>query len=71
MPTTRHPIIFATWPTTCPTAPDPAVSAWVLVLALENLAVRWVLDSPPVPRERLVEELVALVTGYLSAPRPG
>ena len=66
--------LTATWLAVRPgasTAPDPAVSAWVLVLALENLAVRWVLDSPPVPRERLVEELVALVTGYLSAPRPG
>ena len=47
--------------------PDPATAAWVLVLALENLAVRWVLDRPPVPREALVEELVSLVTGYLSA----
>ena len=66
--------LTATWLAVRPgasTAPEPAVSAWVLVLALENLAVRWVLDSPPVPRERLVEELVALVTGYLSAPRPG
>lgn len=51
------------------TAPEPSVSAWVLVLALENLAVRWVLDGPPIPRERIVEELVALVTGYLSATR--
>lgn len=46
--------------------PDPAVTAWVTVLAVENLATRWVLDRPPhVSRDRLVEEMVALVAGYL------
>ena len=65
--------LTATWLAVRPgTAPDPATTAWVLVLALENLAVRWVLDAPPIPRERIVEELVALVTGYLGAARaPG
>lgn len=47
--------------------PDPAVAAWVIVLAVENLAVRWVLDQPDIPRDRLLDELVALVGGYLSA----
>ncbi|HWI43348.1 MAG TPA: TetR/AcrR family transcriptional regulator [Nocardioides sp.] len=46
--------------------PDPAVTAWVTVLAAENLAMRWVLDQPAqVSREQLVEEMVALVAGYL------
>lgn len=64
--------LTATWLAVRPGAssvPEPATSAWVLVLALEQLAVRWVLDRPPIPRERIVDELVALVTGYLSAPR--
>lgn len=46
----------------------PTVVAWVLVLALENLAVRWVLDRPPIPREALLDELVRLCLGYLGAP---
>lgn len=45
--------------------PDAGAAAWMLVLAMENLAVRWVLDQPPVPRERLLDEMVAMVAGYL------
>ncbi len=46
--------------------PVPAVAAWVVVLAVENLAMRWVLDEPAhVARDQLVDEMVALVTGYL------
>ena len=45
--------------------PSPTVSAWVSVLAIENLAVRWVLDRPPITRDQLLDELVALVGGYL------
>jgi AcrR family transcriptional regulator len=48
--------------------PDPALAAWVVVLALENLAVRWVLDEPPYDRDRLLDEIVALVGGYLAGP---
>lgn len=47
--------------------PDPSVAAWVLVLALENLAMRWVLDQPRISREQLLDEIVALVGGYLLA----
>lgn len=48
------------------TRPSPAVAAWVVVLAVENLALRWVLDRPEaVEREDLLEEMVALVGGYL------
>lgn len=47
--------------------PDPATAAWTIVLAVENLSVRWVLDQPRIPREALLDELVALVGGYLQA----
>lgn len=50
------------------TRPSPAVAAWVVVLAVENLALRWVLDQPEtVSRDQLLDEMVALVGGYLSA----
>ena len=45
--------------------PHPAVSTWVAVLAIENLATRWVLDEPAISREQLIEEIAALVSGYL------
>lgn len=41
--------------------------AWVIVQTMEGLAVRWVVDRPDIAREDLVEELVALATGYLAA----
>lgn len=45
--------------------PVPAVSTWVTVLAIENLATRWVLDQPAITRDQLLDEVVALVGGYL------
>lgn len=45
--------------------PDPAVASWVLVLALENLTLRWVLDQPSISRDQLIDEIAALVGGYL------
>jgi AcrR family transcriptional regulator len=47
------------------TRPDPAVAAWMIVLAVENLAMRWILDQPPIERDVIVEEMTALVAGYL------
>lgn len=46
--------------------PAPAVTAWFVVIALEQLAVRWVLDHPPVTRDQLLDEVQAFVTGYLA-----
>ena len=43
--------------------PDSAATAWVLVMAIENISVRWVLDQPEVSRDRLLDELVALAAG--------
>lgn len=46
--------------------PAPAGAAWIVVLAIENLATRWALDQPAaLSREELLDEVVALVTGYL------
>ncbi len=43
--------------------PDNAATAWVLVMAMENISVRWVLDQPALSRDRLLDELVALAGG--------
>ncbi|MFD1826979.1 MULTISPECIES: TetR/AcrR family transcriptional regulator [Mumia] len=50
------------------TARRPAAVAWVLVLAVENLTVRWVLDAPPLSRDEVLDEMVRLCVRYLSEP---
>ncbi|WP_346387466.1 TetR/AcrR family transcriptional regulator [Nocardioides sp.] len=45
---------------------DHATTAWVLVMAIENLTVRYVLDGPAISRELFLDEVVALCTGYLA-----
>ncbi|HJC59207.1 MAG TPA: TetR/AcrR family transcriptional regulator [Candidatus Dietzia intestinigallinarum] len=46
------------------TTGDPSTRAWVIVMAVENVAVRWVLDKPSISREALLEELSALSAGF-------
>lgn len=46
------------------TAADPAARAWVIVMAVENVAVRWVLDRPAISREAILGEFTALAGGY-------
>ncbi len=48
--------------------PDPAAAAWVVVIALENVALRWVLDEPDISREAMLDEIEALVGGYARTP---
>jgi AcrR family transcriptional regulator len=43
----------------------PTTAAWILVRAIENLSVRYVLDRPPIARSAFVAELERLVEGYL------
>jgi AcrR family transcriptional regulator len=60
-------IYFAARPETS-RRPSPTVAAGVLVLSLETLASRWVLDQPAnLDRDQLLDEMVALVVGYLQA----
>ncbi|HUP99529.1 MAG TPA: TetR/AcrR family transcriptional regulator [Aeromicrobium sp.] len=43
----------------------PTTAAWILVRAIENLAVRYVLERPQIDRAAFVSELERLVGGYL------
>lgn len=45
-------------------AGEPAARAWVIVMAVENIAVRWVLDQPPISRDALLDEFTALAGGF-------
>ncbi|WP_264887443.1 TetR/AcrR family transcriptional regulator [Dietzia sp. NCCP-2495] len=46
------------------TSGDPRARAWVIVMAVENVAVRWVLDSPAISRDALLDEFSALAGGF-------
>lgn len=50
-------------------ADDLTATTWVLVLSIEQLAVRWVLDQPDLTREQLVDEMGRLTSSYLAAKR--
>ena len=43
----------------------PTAAAWILVRAIENLTVRYVLDRPQIDRATFVSEVEQLVTAYL------
>lgn len=47
--------------------PDVDLAAWVLVMAVQNVALRWSLDRPGFNRDRVLDEVVVLVGGYLLA----
>jgi hypothetical protein len=42
-------------------------AAWVLVRAVENITVSYVLDPPPVRRETVIDEVTEMMTGYLTS----
>lgn len=48
---------------------DHTTRAWVVVLTTEQLVVRWLVDRPGITRQELVDEVVALCTGYLAGWR--
>lgn len=47
---------------------DHTATAWVLVMAIENLTVRYVLDAPAISREQFLDEVTSLCLGYLTVP---
>lgn len=47
---------------------DHATTAWVLVMAIESLTVRYVLDAPAISREQFLDEVTSLCLGYLTVP---
>ena len=46
---------------------EPAASAWILVHMVEHLSVQYILESPDISRDLLVDELVRLTKAHLSA----
>jgi AcrR family transcriptional regulator len=44
---------------------DIETAVWILAEVTGQLSVRYVLARPPIPRERMVEQLTALITRYI------
>jgi AcrR family transcriptional regulator len=44
---------------------DIEAAVWILAEVTGQLSVRYVLERPPIPRERMVEQLTALITRYI------
>ncbi len=44
--------------------------AWIVVRTVEHVTISYVLETPPVDRDEVVDELTALVVGYLGDPPP-
>jgi AcrR family transcriptional regulator len=44
---------------------------WIAVHAVEHLTIRYVLDQPPIDRNEFLDELTALLSGYMSVNRFG
>jgi len=48
---------------------EPSASAWILVRMVEHLTVQFVLESPDIPRDQLVDELVRMTMAHLGPGR--
>ncbi|MFD0686122.1 TetR/AcrR family transcriptional regulator [Actinomadura fibrosa] len=46
---------------------DVDATLWILTETVGQLSIKYVLDRPPIPRERMVDELAALVVRYIRA----
>jgi AcrR family transcriptional regulator len=45
---------------------DIEAALWIITETVGQLAIRYVLDRPPIPRDRMVDELAELVIRYIS-----
>ncbi|QKG21616.1 hypothetical protein [Actinomadura verrucosospora] len=44
---------------------DVDAALWILAETVGTLSIRYVLDRPPIPRERMIDELAELVIRYI------
>ncbi|MBW8481690.1 TetR/AcrR family transcriptional regulator [Actinomadura parmotrematis] len=49
---------------------DVDAALWILAETVGTVSIRYVLDRPPIPREKIIDELAALVVGYIRAQEP-
>lgn len=44
---------------------EPSTSAWILVRMVEHLTIQYVLEQPPIPRDRFIDELSSMTLAYV------
>ncbi|WP_369638996.1 TetR/AcrR family transcriptional regulator [Nocardia sp. JMUB6875] len=49
---------------------DADAAAWMLVRVVEHLTIRYLLDGPPIPRERFLADITRLILNFFLDPRP-
>ncbi|MGV9414005.1 TetR/AcrR family transcriptional regulator [Nocardia sp. NPDC003693] len=54
-----------------PRSVDFDATAWMLVRTVEHLTIRYILDAPPIPRERFLADITRLILNYFHEPAPG
>ncbi|MFE4458017.1 TetR/AcrR family transcriptional regulator [Nocardia tengchongensis] len=47
---------------------DADAAAWMLVRTVEHLTIRYLLDGPPIPRERFLADITRLILNYFREP---
>ncbi|MGW4243707.1 TetR/AcrR family transcriptional regulator [Nocardia sp. NPDC004722] len=47
---------------------DPDATAWMLVRTVEHLTIRYLLDRPPIPRDRFLADITRLILNYFREP---
>ncbi|MGW4351084.1 hypothetical protein ACWELJ_03240 [Nocardia sp. NPDC004582] len=51
-----------------PAEVDADAAAWMLVRTVEHLTIRYLLDGPPIPRERFLADITRLILNYFREP---
>ena len=47
---------------------DVAAAVWIMVEGSAQLAIRYLVAPPPIPREQIIDELAGMFIGYLTRP---
>ncbi|GAB2531621.1 TetR/AcrR family transcriptional regulator [Nocardia heshunensis] len=47
---------------------DADAAAWMLVRTVEHLTIRYLLDGPPIPRERFLTDITRLILNFFREP---
>ncbi|MFE3228165.1 hypothetical protein [Nocardia sp. NPDC059228] len=51
-----------------PAEADADAVAWMLVRTVEHLTIRYLLDAPPIPRERFLADITRLILNFFREP---
>lgn len=50
---------------------DIEAAVWIMVEMPSQLAIRYLVQPPPIPRDQMINELADMLIGHLTRPAPG